>query len=220
MTGRPIGMVTAVSASAHLAGDASGAANAGDAADARGGRGARARILAAAGELFHRRGINATGIAELCATARVSKRSLYQHFGSKDDVAAAYLDGLEHDPSYPPAALLARTDLAPRARLLELFSALAHDRHPMRGSPVLNAAVEIADPGHPVHRLAAEHHRRFTERLANLAREAGARDPDRVGRRLALLYDGAAAQIVVGDSPEPASEAQALAAALLRAAID
>jgi len=135
---------------------------------ARGGPGARGRILAAARVLFHRRGINATGIAELCAAAHVSKRSLYVHFRTKDDVVAAYLDGFEDDRSHPPAAVLARTDLAPRARLLELFTALADDSHPMRGSPVLNAAVELADPAHPVHRLAAEHHRRFTERLANL----------------------------------------------------
>jgi AcrR family transcriptional regulator len=205
--------VTAVTTPAHPADGARGGG-------ARGGPGARGRILAAARVLFHRRGINATGIAELCAAAHVSKRSLYVHFRTKDDVVAAYLDGFEDDRSHPPAAVLARTDLAPRARLLELFTALADDSHPMRGSPVLNAAVELADPAHPVHRLAAEHHRRFSERLANLAREAGARDADRVGRRLALLYDGAAAQIVVGDSPEPAAEARALAAALLRAAID
>jgi AcrR family transcriptional regulator len=185
-----------------------------------GGRGARARILEAARVLFHRDGINTVGVAELCAAAHVSKRTLYQHFAGKDAVVAAYLADFAQDPAYPPNAILDRDDLAPRARLLEVFGTLADDRHPMRGCPFVNAAVECPDPAHPGHRFAAEHKRRFADRLAGLARLAGARRPELVGRRLALLYDGAAAQIVVQDSPEPAAEAQALAAALLRNAID
>ena len=149
----------------------------------------------------------------------MSKRTLYQHFAGKDEVVAAYLTAMADDPA-GPEAVLAREDLAPRARLLELFTALASGGHPLRGCPFVNAAVELADPAVPGHRLAAEHKRRFAERLADLARAAGARDADRVGRRLALLYDGAAAQLVVQDRPEPASEAQALAASILRVAID
>jgi AcrR family transcriptional regulator len=156
----------------------------------------------------------------VCEAAHVSKRTLYHHFAGKDDLVAAYLSGFERDPEYPPEAILARTDLAPRARLLELFAALAAERRPLRGDPFINAAIETADPRARVHRVAAEHKRRFTERLAGLARAAGARDPERVARRLALLYDGAAAQVVVQDSPEPAAEAQALAAAVLRDALD
>jgi AcrR family transcriptional regulator len=150
----------------------------------------------------------------------VSKRTLYHHFASKDELVAAYLAGFAEDPSYAPQAILTRTDLAPRARLLEVFAALAEDHRPLRGDPFVNAAVEAADPGTRAHRLAAEHKRRFTERLAGLARAAGARDPDGVARRLALLYDGAAAQMVVQDSPDPAAEAQAMAAAILRDAVD
>jgi AcrR family transcriptional regulator len=150
----------------------------------------------------------------------VSKRTLYHHFAGKDELVAAYLASFAEDPSYPPAAILARSDLAPRARLLELFAALTEDRHPLRGDPFVNAAVEAADPGDAAHRLAAEHKRRFTGRLADLARAAGARDPEQVARRLALLYDGAAAQVVVQDRPDPAAEAQAMAAAILRDALD
>jgi AcrR family transcriptional regulator len=191
-----------------------------DRLDASGGRGARARILAAARELFYRRGINVTGIAELCATAHVSKRTLYQHFASKDEVMAAYLADVAADPGYPPHAVLTRHDLAPRARLLELYATLAGGRRPLRGCPFVNAAVELPDPGHPAHRFASTYKREFADRLAGLAREAGARNAERVGHQLALLYDGAAAQVMLHDSPEPATQAQALAAALLQAAAD
>jgi AcrR family transcriptional regulator len=191
-----------------------------DSVPGRGGRGARGRILEAARHLFYGRGINPTGIAELCAAAHVSKRTLYQHFAGKDELILAYLSGFASEGDYAPETILSRTELSPRARLLELYSALAAGPRPLRGDPFLNAAVELADPAGAGHRLAADHQLDFVRRLSNLAREAGARDPERVGRRLALLYEGAAAQIVVHNSPEPASEAQAMAAAILREAID
>jgi AcrR family transcriptional regulator len=184
------------------------------------GRGARERILGTARELYYRQGINVTGVAELCAAARVSKRTLYQHFASKDEVVSAYLAAFAADPGYPPHAVLTRSDLAPRARLLELYATLAEGPRPLRGCPFVNAGVELSDPAHPARRLAAAYKREFAGRLSALARDTRARDADRVGARLALLYDGAAAQVTLHDSPQPASEAQALAAALLREAID
>jgi AcrR family transcriptional regulator len=185
-----------------------------------GGRGAHARILQAALVLFAERGINTTGVAELAAAAQVSKRTLYQHFAGKDDVIVAYLQAFEDDPALGPEGVLSRADLAPRARLLELFAALGEQQRPLRGCPFVNAAVELSDPEHPAHRLAAAHKRRFTEQLTDIARDAGARPAEQVGRRLALLYDGAAAQMVVTGSAEPAAEAFALAAAILRQAIE
>lgn len=187
--------------------------------DHPGGRGARARILEASRVLFGERGINATGVAELAAAAHVSKRTLYQHFVSKDELITAYLRSYEDDWDAGPERALARSDLTPRAQLLELFGTLADEGHPMRGCPYINAAVELPDPKHPAHLVAIEHKQRFVERLEDLAREAGARDAERVGRRLALLYDGAAAQAVVYDSPEGAVEAHAMAAAMLDEAI-
>jgi AcrR family transcriptional regulator len=185
-----------------------------------GGRGARERILQAARVLFRERGINATGVAELAAAGQVSKRTLYQHFPSKRDVVLASLREYERDLSLGPEGVLSREDLSPRARLLELFAAAGEDRHPLRGCPFATAAVEFADPGDPVHRQAAAHKRALTEQLTELALQAGARQADQVGRRLALLYDGAAAQAVVYDSREPAAEAYAIAASILREAID
>lgn len=184
-----------------------------------GGRGARDRIVRAALELFHRRGINATGVSELSAAAHVSKRTLYQHFASKDEIVLAYLRALEANPDLGPEGALGRHDLTPRARLLELFTALGDERRPFRGCPFVAAAIEFPDPGHPVHRLVAAHKRRFADRLVALATDAGARPSEPVGRRLALVYDGAAAQLVALDAPDPAAEAFAVAARMLDDAI-
>ena len=184
------------------------------------GRGARERIIAAAETLFASRGINATSMNDLYVEARVSKRTLYQHFAGKDELVAAYLETAERDTGAGPLAVLTRAELAPRARLLELFTALAQQPRPLRGDPFVSAAVEFPDPSHTAHRAAAEHGRRLAQRLTDLARAAGARDPEQVGRRLALLYDGAAIRAFVDDDPATTADAYAIVAAILRDAID
>ena len=184
------------------------------------GRGARDRILAAARDLYFRQGINVTGVTELCARARVSKRTLYQHFASKDEVVLAYLAEFAADPAYPPnASWPARTSRPARG------SWSSTPRWPP--ATIRCAAARLSTrpsrwptPLIPARRLAATYKREFADRLAALARDAGARSAERVGQRLALLYDGAAAQVTLQDSPEPASVAQALAAAVLESATD
>ncbi len=184
-----------------------------------GGRGARERILTAAEALLRDQGINATGVAELAVAAQVSKRTLYHHFPSKDDLVIAYLRERAHDRERGPEHVLARSDLSARARLLELFALAETESAPTRGSPFVNAAIEVSDPRHPVRRFVIEHQQQFTERLGDIAREAGARDPEGVGRQLALLYTGAAAQAVVDDSAEAGALAYAMAASILNRAI-
>jgi AcrR family transcriptional regulator len=181
------------------------------------GRGARGRILAAAAELFARQGFNATSINELRAAARVSKRTLYQHFASKDELILTYL--AEYARRGPIEALLRREDLAPRSRLLELFTALA-DPQCLLPDPLVAAATEFPQPGHPVHEAAREHAEAFGARLAALAREAGARDPERTARRLAMLYDGACCRLLVEDVATVVADAYRLATAILRDAVD
>jgi AcrR family transcriptional regulator len=176
--------------------------------------------MQAATVLFYDRGINVTGVSELAAAAQVSKRTLYQHFEGKDAIVASYLQHLEDEQQVPSEQPLTNTDLTPRARLLALFDDPSPERPPLRGCPYVNAAVELADVEHPAHQLAADHKRRFIQQLASTAREAGARDPEQLARRLALLFDGAAAEIPVFDNAEPARAARAMAEELIAAAID
>ena len=175
----------------------------------RRGRGARERILAAAQQLFRDQGINGTGIDQLCAAAGVSKRTLYQHFAGKDELIAEHLR--RFDPDILPE-VFDRTDLAPRERLLAVFDT----QSPL--CPFLGAAVEIQDPGHPARVHARDYKLGFAARFTDVAREAGAAEPEQLGEQLALLLDGASVRSRVLDA-DAFTTASAIAAVLVDNAI-
>src|SRR5438132_1567068 len=57
------------------------------------------RILAAADKLFYSHGIRAIGVDAVAAEAGVSKRTLYNHYPSKDELIAAYLTARLRHPA-------------------------------------------------------------------------------------------------------------------------
>src|SRR5882757_7968348 len=86
----------------------------------RAGRGGRERVLAAAGALFARHGIAGTSMEQVAAAAPVSKRTLYSHFPTKDDLVVAQLTDLS-DSGGTLHDVLTHADLPPRERILALF---------------------------------------------------------------------------------------------------
>ena len=182
-------------------------------------RGARARILDTASDLFYRQGIRAVGIDTIVAQSGVAKMSLYRHFASKDELIVAYL-ALRNEGYWTWFnRAVARHPGDPRAQLLSLFASLRRQTlHPQyRGCPFLNALIEFPAPDHPGHRVAIAHKHAVRERLAALAREAGARDPDRLAAHLQMLMDGARLAAQTADAAFD-GDAIAAAAALIEAA--
>ncbi|MDL5156144.1 TetR/AcrR family transcriptional regulator [Actinomycetospora termitidis] len=183
----------------------------------RRGRGARERILGASRELFGSRGINNTGMDELCAAAQVSKHTVYQHFGGKDQLVTEFLR--QHDPDTMPD-VFDRADLTPRERMLAAFDRPStvppRDVTPL--CPFIGAAVEISDPEHPARRRAHDYKEAVAARFAEAAREAGATDPELLGEQLALVLDGASARTRALNA-ETLGTAAAIAATLIDQAV-
>jgi AcrR family transcriptional regulator len=152
---------------------------------------ARERILAAARSLFYRDGIHATGVERLAKHAQISKRTLYQHFSSKDRVIEEYLLRVHDTGGMPNEKALDTLDATARNRLLAIFDGPPADR--FRGCPFHNAAVEAADGMPAVHEIVHEHKLWFIARLTDVAAEAGARDPYQLGHQLGVLFEGATA---------------------------
>jgi AcrR family transcriptional regulator len=151
------------------------------------------RIRKTARELFYRDGIRAVGVDAIVNEAGVTKPSLYRSFSSKDELAATYLRDYD-------AEFWARFDAAceahpgnPRAQILEYLSGLGARavQSGYRGCGLTNAAVEYPEPDHPARAVAVAHKAELRRRLAAMAAEMGAADPEALGDGLLLLLEGA-----------------------------
>ncbi|GAS87473.1 TetR/AcrR family transcriptional regulator [Mycolicibacterium brisbanense] len=194
-----------------------------DGATTRGGRGARERILRAAVELFPNDGIHVTGIAKLADAAHVSTRTLYQHFPSKEALISAYLERIGADSAILGETVLERRDLSARERLLRLFSehpAGSASARVVRGCPLHNAAVESAGTLPEASAAVERHKREFIARLVETAAEAGASQPETLGRQLAVLFEGARALATSLNDLRPFEDAKELAIALIQRATE
>ncbi|MFC9235073.1 TetR/AcrR family transcriptional regulator [Streptomyces decoyicus] len=187
-------------------------------ASQRRGRGGRERILAAAAQLFATQGINATGMEQVAEEAPVSKRTLYAHFRTKNDLVIAHLQGLVLS-SATLESVLTREDVPPRERILKLFDRLPADTAPVRGCPFIDAAAEFPDPQSAVHSYAREQKLRMVQLIAALVTELGCREPIALAEQLATLADGAASRAMVLGEADYGRHARAAAEVLLEQAL-
>jgi AcrR family transcriptional regulator len=180
-----------------------------------------ARIAALAAEQFHEHGITATGVDALSRAAGISKRTLYQRFGSKDGLIVAAYKALDV-PVFQmfTAAIEANTD-DPRTQLEAFFAQLETlvQLPQFRGCPFTNASTELADPDHPAHEVVRRHKERIRRWILNRAKAAGAAKPEQLSRQLMLVFAGVQSEALLDRSARPARDANLLACALIDAAI-
>jgi AcrR family transcriptional regulator len=178
------------------------------------------RLLGAAAELFYREGIRAVGVDTVVDRAGVAKMTLYNNFGSKDELVAAYLRARdERWRAWLEEASEGRS--TPQERLLAVFDALESwiegEGGDFRGCAFINATTEIADPNHPARVVAREHKEWMREHFVKLASEAGARDPEELADQFVILFEGAIVTAVTRGDTEPTRKARAAAESLLAA---
>ncbi len=180
-----------------------------------------ARIAGLAAQLFHEHGIGATGVDALSRAAGISKRTLYERFGSKDGLIAAAFDVMDVPVFERIVCDAERLGSTPREQLKQLFVSLETEtRQPeYRGCPFVNAATELADPSHPAHEVIRRHKHRLRRWIRDRAREAGAASPELLARQLMIIVDGAQAQSLIEHSSKPAHDARGIANALIDAAL-
>ena len=179
------------------------------------------RIAALAAELFHEHGITATGVDALSKAAGISKRTLYERFGSKDGLIVAAYDSLDLPVFQMLTAPAEAASDEPREQLDGLFVQLeAMVQLPQfRGCPFVNASSELADATHPAHEVVRRHKDRLRRWILKRTRAAGAARPDQLSRQLMLLFAGAQSQALVQRSPRPVRDARRVARTLVDTAL-
>jgi AcrR family transcriptional regulator len=153
----------------------------------------RERILAAARDLFYRHGIRAVGVDAIAEAAATNKMTLYRHFGSKDELIAAYLTELAKEGDEVWEALARDYPGDPTA---QLDGWVRHCERVLtdggeRGCAIANAAVEMREIEHPARQIIDDYKTRKRNRMVKLFTDAGYAEPDQLADELFLLFEGA-----------------------------
>lgn len=160
----------------------------------------KSRIIAAADALFYEHGLRSVSVDAIAERADVTKRTLYYHFRSKDELIAAYLAERDTPTGERYRRWLGKDDRPLPDRIMTMFTALAsYAKQPKwRGCGFTRAAVELAgQPGHPAVAMAAAHKKRFEGWLVDELHIAGVAKPALAGRQIMILLEGAIAQMLV-----------------------
>lgn len=169
----------------------------------------RQRILQAAYGLFYSDGFARVGVDAIAAAAGVTKRTLYYHFESKDELMAEVLEwqqrlALERIRDWTQQGAATPQDLVARVfRDLETWA----EEPGFQGSGFTRAAMELAGlPGHPARAAASKHKAEIETWLTRAFSDFGPRRPpgrpapprrprpakaEKVGERAAENFHGA-----------------------------
>ncbi len=173
------------------------------------------RIVAAAEELFYNHGITAVGVDLIAEHSGVTKRTLYNQFGSKGHLVATYLAERHQRWQSLVRATVDASD-GPVEAVTAPFDALSTwSETNTRGCAFINALAELPDPLHPAYRIVANQKLWLLNLFKELATAAGCSDPAALATQLLVLHEGAlATQPLPFDT---LSESTGLARALVRA---
>ena len=168
------------------------------------------RILETADKLFYLQGIRAIGVDTIAAEIGISKRTLYNHFPSKDALIAAYLERRFVQPR--------PSDKPPAEQILATFDALERrfSAKDFRGCPFVNAVAELGAEDKSVRRIAIAFKESRRLWFRNLLDQLGVADAEGLATQLAVLVDGCIAQDLVRNDPLMARAAKEAAEVLLK----
>lgn len=160
----------------------------------------RDRIIAAAARLFYNEGIRAVSVDAVADKAGITKKTLYYHFASKDELIAAYLQSQDQPTLDLYARWFSETDGTAGDKVRGLFSNFgrATDTLRWKGCGFLRTTAELAGtPGHPAIKVGAAHKKRFEAWLSGELRELGVPNAEAVARQVVILLDGASTVMLI-----------------------
>lgn len=171
------------------------------------------RIIEAAYFLFYRKGFARVSMDQIAMRARLTKRTLYAHFSSKDDLLAATLRRYSEFDRERLRSIAERLPKGATAMIDSFFGQLVEWAGKPRwsGSGFTRLVIELADlPGHPA-RAIARRAKGVTEAwLAEILDQSGLPHSRERARELMLLMEGSMVLMLIhGDRDYGAAAARA-----------
>lgn len=183
--------------------------------------GTKDRILRAANKLFYKLGFTRVSVDAIADLAGVTKRTVYYHFRSKDDIIAAVMEVQHLHLLSQYQTWLEPTSDTSRQIVSDVFSKLVNwaDDPNWLGSGFSRIAAELADMrGHPARRAATKHKAAVEEWLAGKLAATGAKDPEDLARQIFLLIEGSMSLALIHGDTTYIRSAKDTAERLIRAA--
>jgi AcrR family transcriptional regulator len=179
----------------------------------------RKRIIESAYRLFRRQGYSRVSMDDIAAAARLTKRTLYHHFRSKDDLLARVLE-TQHELALQAFRTFGDQLAGSAEAIVEaMFRELAVwvDQPRWCGSGFTRLVIELADlPGHPARTIARRHKAQLEQLFAELLGRSGIAEPQALAREVWLLSEGAISLILVHGDRGYSSAAMRAAKTLVR----
>ncbi|WP_374973665.1 TetR/AcrR family transcriptional regulator [Spongiibacter marinus] len=176
------------------------------------------KIVQAANTLFYLLGVKATSVDAIADKAGVTKRTVYYHFASKDDLIAAYLRSRDQQNLAAYQQAFAEQDGEVTDKVAAIFANVARaTSHPKwRGCGFQRTAGELANkPGHPAMKAASWHKKNVEQWLTEAFIAAGLAAPALTARQVFLLLEGALSSMLIHHDPAYITDAGQAAAALV-----
>jgi len=163
----------------------------------------RQQIIDAAYTLFYQNGFMRSGVDAIANTAGITKRTLYQHFASKDELIEAVLEN-QHQIALERIRQWADCITGkPDQMVMMIFDKLAQwaAGAEWQGSGFTRAAVEFADmPGHPARKAARRQKEEVEMYLVEKFAAQDLDDAEQLVREVLLLIEGCQSLTLIHDN--------------------
>lgn len=183
----------------------------------------RDHLVDTALKLFCKHGFRATGIDTVLNESGVAKKTLYNHFKSKDELIIATLQLRDEqflgNMREAIARLAPSQDCDPRlARVLSLFDAMNEwiVAEGFNGCTFINASAEYPRKEDPIHVACANHKKLVVQFIEELIAGLALEDSQLVAKQLSLIADGAIVNAHTGCDLQGAQYAKSAAQRLLQ----
>ncbi len=177
----------------------------------------RERLMKSALELFIKNGIHATGIDTIVEHSGVTKKTLYAHFGSKEELVLSVLRRYDELARNEFIRQVENKGKTARGRLLAIFDFAEYWflQDDFYGCLFINAISEYSEKGTPIRQICQEYKKLLKSYIRELCEQAGASNPQGLAEELAMLLEGATVTAQVSPSLKTAKIAKRAAKALI-----
>ncbi len=180
------------------------------------------KIVRAAMELFYKNGFHATGIESILKKARVSKKTLYAYFDSKDELILAVLKYRSDQFRDYFWEMVRERAKSPREQLLVIFDLQKEwfESGKFYGCLFINAVGEYSRQGNPFRKLSQTVKVETYEYIKCLLEEMRHPNPLSAAEKINLLFEGAIVTAQVSGESRSADTAKEIVNTILDADMD